>query len=205
MPEQHSLALTNRFWRLLFQSPWCRIRRLSISATCRLSRRQCIIRIPSSLRTSLVFCPSCQRIFNGKLRSSKKHPRCLPTLSRLPMAHLSTWRRKSLCRWVGKLSLFGCMVSIYPSTYNFLHVPLATPDIIHQTEFCLDITAQVLPLYERIFGIEYPLPKLDTLAVSCSLCSVKQVVQLAMSSRPTTLIWVQWRYFYTLFQPGPVH
>ncbi|KAJ7812088.1 hypothetical protein B0H14DRAFT_2858160 [Mycena olivaceomarginata] len=39
-----------------------------------------------------------------------------------------------------------------------------TPDIIHQAEFCLDVTAKVLPLYEKIFDIEYPLPKLDTLA-----------------------------------------
>lgn len=42
----------------------------------------------------------------------------------------------------------------------------ATPDIIHQAGFCLDVTAKVLPLYETIFDIEYPLPKLDTLAVS---------------------------------------
>ncbi|KAJ7877349.1 leucyl aminopeptidase [Mycena leptocephala] len=46
-------------------------------------------------------------------------------------------------------------------------VPLrvyATPDIIHQAAFCLEVTAKVLPLYEKIFDIEYPLPKLDTLA-----------------------------------------
>ncbi|KAF8198247.1 leucyl aminopeptidase, partial [Mycena galopus ATCC 62051] len=42
----------------------------------------------------------------------------------------------------------------------------ATPDLIHQGEFCLEVTAKVLPLYEKIFDIEYPLPKLDTLAVS---------------------------------------
>ncbi|KAJ7457967.1 leucyl aminopeptidase [Mycena galericulata] len=40
----------------------------------------------------------------------------------------------------------------------------ATPDIIDQAEFCLDVTAKVMPLYETIFDIEYPLPKLDTLA-----------------------------------------
>ncbi|KAJ7242385.1 leucyl aminopeptidase [Mycena haematopus] len=48
-------------------------------------------------------------------------------------------------------------------------VPLrvyATPDIVHQGEFCLEVTAKVLPLYEKIFEIEYPLPKLDTLAVN---------------------------------------
>ncbi|KAJ7666625.1 leucyl aminopeptidase [Mycena polygramma] len=48
-------------------------------------------------------------------------------------------------------------------------VPLrvyTTPDMIHQAGFCLDVTAKVLPLYEKIFDIEYPLPKLDTLAVN---------------------------------------
>ncbi|KAJ7641728.1 leucyl aminopeptidase [Roridomyces roridus] len=48
-------------------------------------------------------------------------------------------------------------------------VPLrvyATPDIVEQTQFCLDETAKVLPLYEAIFDIEYPLPKLDTLLAS---------------------------------------
>ncbi|KAJ7472122.1 leucyl aminopeptidase [Mycena latifolia] len=45
-------------------------------------------------------------------------------------------------------------------------VPLrmyATPDLIGQTEFCLDVSVRVLPLYESIFDVEYPLPKLDTL------------------------------------------
>ncbi|KAJ7911598.1 leucyl aminopeptidase [Mycena leptocephala] len=40
----------------------------------------------------------------------------------------------------------------------------ATPDIIQQAEFSLDVAARVLPLYETMFDIEYPLPKLDTLA-----------------------------------------
>jgi aminopeptidase N len=49
------------------------------------------------------------------------------------------------------------------------HFPLATPDLIHQAEFALEVAARVLPLYETIFNIEYPLPKLDTLAVFVSL------------------------------------
>ena len=44
----------------------------------------------------------------------------------------------------------------------------ATPDNIHQAQFALDIKATVLPLYEKIFDVEYPLPKLDTLLVSIS-------------------------------------
>ncbi|KAG1778533.1 hypothetical protein EV702DRAFT_967778 [Suillus placidus] len=38
-----------------------------------------------------------------------------------------------------------------------------TPDVIHQAQYALDIKAKVLPIYEEIFDIEYPLPKLDTL------------------------------------------
>jgi hypothetical protein len=47
-----------------------------------------------------------------------------------------------------------------------LHNHSATPDVIHQTQFALDVKAKTLPLYEKIFDIEYPLPKLDTLVVS---------------------------------------
>ena len=42
----------------------------------------------------------------------------------------------------------------------------ATPDLIHQAQFALDTKAEVLPLYEKVFDIEYQLPKLDTLVVS---------------------------------------
>ncbi|KAF9533367.1 hypothetical protein CPB83DRAFT_845145 [Crepidotus variabilis] len=42
----------------------------------------------------------------------------------------------------------------------------ATSDHIHQAQFALDVEASVLPLYEKIFDVEYPLPKLDTLVVS---------------------------------------
>ncbi|KAK7693088.1 hypothetical protein QCA50_002653 [Cerrena zonata] len=41
-----------------------------------------------------------------------------------------------------------------------------TPDLIGQARFSLDVTKKVLPLYEQLFGIEYPLPKLDTLIAS---------------------------------------
>ncbi|KAJ6455781.1 leucyl aminopeptidase [Mycena sanguinolenta] len=45
-------------------------------------------------------------------------------------------------------------------------VPLriySTPDVIHQADFALDVAARVLPIYETVFDVEYPLPKLDTL------------------------------------------
>lgn len=44
-----------------------------------------------------------------------------------------------------------------------------TPDVIHQAQFALDVKRDVLPLYEKVFDIEYPLPKLDTLVVSNSI------------------------------------
>ncbi|KAG8711368.1 Aminopeptidase 2 mitochondrial, partial [Ceratobasidium sp. 423] len=40
---------------------------------------------------------------------------------------------------------------------------VATKDVIHQTQFALDVKAKVIPIYEKMFDIEYPLPKLDTL------------------------------------------
>jgi hypothetical protein len=47
---------------------------------------------------------------------------------------------------------------------------LATADNIHQAQFALDVKADVLPLYEKIFDVPYPLPKLDTLVVSLCQC-----------------------------------
>ncbi|KAI9431112.1 peptidase family M1-domain-containing protein [Lactarius indigo] len=42
----------------------------------------------------------------------------------------------------------------------------ATPDVIGQAQYALDIKEKVLPLYEQVFNIEYPLPKLDTLVAN---------------------------------------
>ncbi|EPQ58615.1 hypothetical protein GLOTRDRAFT_36981 [Gloeophyllum trabeum ATCC 11539] len=42
----------------------------------------------------------------------------------------------------------------------------STKDCIHQTQFALDVKAKALPLYEQMFQVEYPLPKLDTLVAS---------------------------------------
>jgi aminopeptidase 2 len=43
---------------------------------------------------------------------------------------------------------------------------LATPDVISQAQYALDIKQKALPLYEQAFDIEYPLPKLDTLVAN---------------------------------------
>ena len=45
-------------------------------------------------------------------------------------------------------------------------ISLATKDLIAQAQYGLDVKAKVLPVYEKIFDIEFPLPKLDTLIVS---------------------------------------
>ena len=42
----------------------------------------------------------------------------------------------------------------------------ATPNFVPLTQFALDVKAKTLPLYEKVFDIEYPLPKLDTLVAS---------------------------------------
>ncbi|KAL1756342.1 hypothetical protein FB107DRAFT_211566 [Schizophyllum commune] len=42
----------------------------------------------------------------------------------------------------------------------------ATKDNIHQAQFALNVKAKFLPLYEQLFDVGYPLPKLDTLVVS---------------------------------------
>jgi len=34
------------------------------------------------------------------------------------------------------------------------------------TQFALDVKTKTLPIYEKVFDIEYPLPKLDTLVAS---------------------------------------
>ncbi|KAF8261355.1 leucyl aminopeptidase [Lactarius quietus] len=41
-----------------------------------------------------------------------------------------------------------------------------TPDVIGQAQYALDIKQKALPLYEKAFDIEYPLPKLDTLVAN---------------------------------------
>ncbi|KAJ7219096.1 leucyl aminopeptidase [Mycena pura] len=54
-------------------------------------------------------------------------------------------------------------------------VPLriySTPDVIHQAAFALDVVARVLPIYETVFDVEFPLPKLDTLVVIVFFVSV---------------------------------
>ncbi|EIM90757.1 leucyl aminopeptidase [Stereum hirsutum FP-91666 SS1] len=41
-----------------------------------------------------------------------------------------------------------------------------TEDKIHQAQFALDVKRRVMPIYEEVFDVEYPLPKLDTLVAN---------------------------------------
>ncbi|EIW81938.1 hypothetical protein CONPUDRAFT_81582 [Coniophora puteana RWD-64-598 SS2] len=62
---------------------------------------------------------------------------------------------------------FKCLESSYKSPLSGKVRPLrvyTTSEIVHQAKHALEITEKVLPIYEEVFDIEYPLPKLDTLA-----------------------------------------
>ncbi|KAG8687839.1 Aminopeptidase 2 mitochondrial, partial [Ceratobasidium sp. 395] len=64
---------------------------------------------------------------------------------------------------------FEHLESTYTSPLSGKTRPLriyATKDIIHQAQFALDVKAKVLPIYEKVFDVEYPLPKLDTLVAN---------------------------------------
>ncbi|KZS95403.1 hypothetical protein SISNIDRAFT_438916 [Sistotremastrum niveocremeum HHB9708] len=64
---------------------------------------------------------------------------------------------------------FEFIESSYKSPISGMVRPLriyATPDIIQQTQWALDVTTRVVPLYEKMFDIEFPLPKLDTVIAS---------------------------------------
>jgi hypothetical protein len=92
--------------------------------------------------------------------------RCRHTLSRMPMGNLNTWKALTRVLLVERRYLYGSTVVFYfARNCNALINPCgsATPNHIHQGQFVLDVTAKVLPIYESLFDIEYPLPKLDTL------------------------------------------
>ncbi|KAI0781326.1 leucyl aminopeptidase [Trametes elegans] len=64
---------------------------------------------------------------------------------------------------------FEYLESSYKSPLSGKVRPLriyATADVISQAQFALDVKRIVLPLYEQVFEVEYPLPKLDTLVAS---------------------------------------
>ncbi|KAJ7441762.1 leucyl aminopeptidase [Mycena galericulata] len=71
---------------------------------------------------------------------------------------------------------FEHLESTFRSPLSGRTVPLriyTTPKNIAHAGFALELTARVLPLYEQMFEIEYPLPKLDTLVVNFIQCPLR--------------------------------
>lgn len=64
------------------------------------------------------------------------------------------------------LRVYGTFISSSTNSSPSIRHFTATPDFVALTQFALDVKAKTLPLYEKIFDIEYPLPKLDTLVAS---------------------------------------
>ncbi|WFC99442.1 Aminopeptidase 2 mitochondrial [Malassezia yamatoensis] len=57
----------------------------------------------------------------------------------------------------------------YTSPLTQRKVPMrvyTTPEFIHQARFALEVKEKILPVYEKVFDVEYPLPKLDTLVAA---------------------------------------
>ncbi|KAL9931881.1 hypothetical protein V8E36_009196 [Tilletia maclaganii] len=64
---------------------------------------------------------------------------------------------------------FKHLEASYTTAKTGRKVPLriyATPEYIHQAQLALDVKVKALPVYEEVFDLEYPLPKLDTLVAS---------------------------------------
>lgn len=78
----------------------------------------------------------------------------------------------------------------YVSPLSGHQIPLqiyATSDNIGQAQFALDMKAKVMPIYEQLFDIEYPLPKLDTfIAHEFDMCSMEN---WGLITGRTTLLW----------------
>ncbi|KAL1406700.1 Aminopeptidase 2 mitochondrial [Vanrija albida] len=61
---------------------------------------------------------------------------------------------------------FGHLSTVYHSNLTGKTIPLkiyVTPNQLDQAQFGLDVAKWALPVYEELFEIAYPLPKLDTL------------------------------------------
>lgn len=69
---------------------------------------------------------------------------------------------------MGKFARYAYIVRLTSTALRNVEnrLPLATPDVINQAQYALDIKQKALPLYEQAFDIEYPLPKLDTLVAN---------------------------------------
>ena len=58
----------------------------------------------------------------------------------------------------------------------------ATQGCLAQGQYALDYMVEIMPIYDEMFKVEYPLPKLDLLVVSEVDSVVMRLVSRAMSS-----------------------
>jgi aminopeptidase 2 len=80
--------------------------------------------------------------------------------------HLESSYQSPLSGKIRPLRIYSMASYIDWSPPIHVHLPVATPDVINQAQYALDIKQKALPLYEKAFNIEYPLPKLDTLVAN---------------------------------------
>lgn len=93
-----------------------------------------------------------------------------------PFEYLEGSYKSPLSGKVRPLRLYGqyhiVLLHQFPLTTAFA----ATSDLIDQAEFVMSVKERVLPLYEKVFDIEYPLPKLDTLVVSACFLTLSSTL-----------------------------
>ena len=81
--------------------------------------------------------------------------------------YLESFYKSPLSGKTRPLRVYGASILYKPTDpMTLTKLFTATPDFVPLTKFALDVKAKTLPLYEKIFDIEYPLPKLDTLVAS---------------------------------------
>ena len=82
-----------------------------------------------------------------------------------PFKYLESSYKSPLSGAVRPLRLYGKLIQpFFPTRITKRHI--ATANGVSQAQFALDVLTKVMPIYEKMFDIEYPLPKLDILAVS---------------------------------------
>lgn len=104
----------------------------------------------------------------------------------------SLWVPRGLCHSPFKWEDFALAhlqsVRITVLWKSWLMCLKATAEHIHQAQFALDVKKAVLPLYEKVFDVGYPLPKLDTLVVSIFLSELSSYV-MPTSFSPGQRFW----------------
>lgn len=91
---------------------------------------------------------------------------------------------------------FKHLESSYVSPLTGKTIPLriyATPENIKQGQLALDVKAAIMPIYEKIFDIAYPLPKVDTLVATDFDVRLKKTLVLSCGPLISSNRLVLWR------------